>query len=75
MYVPHAECDDGDIRMTVVANKIFMGPIELCIHNVWHRVCDSNWTKYDAKVACKQLELQYAGKMVTVIKCSYTCYL
>ena len=56
------ECEENDIVMTIVANEQFLGPIEVCIHNRWHRVCDSNWTKADATVACRQLELPHTGK-------------
>ena len=48
--------------MTIVANSQFLGPIEVCIHNRWHRVCDSNWTKADATVSCRQLKLPFSGK-------------
>ena len=56
------ECEENDIVMTIVANEQFLGAIEVCIHNRWHRVCDSNWTKADATVACRQLELPHTGK-------------
>ena len=46
--------------MTLIANA-FMGPIEVCIHNKWHRVVDYNWTKGDATVACRQLQLPSSG--------------
>ena len=59
-----SECMEGDIVMTIVANQQFLGPLEVCIHHAWHRVCDSNWTKADATVACKQLELDYEGECI-----------
>ena len=57
-----AECEENEIVIIIVAIDQFLGPIEVCIHNRWHRVCDSNWTKADATVACKQLKLPFTGK-------------
>ena len=48
--------------MRIVANTVFIGPIQVCLHNRWHRVCDFNWTKEDAMVACRQLELEHTGE-------------
>ena len=47
--------------MEVVAQQAFLGPFEVCVHNEWHRVGDHHWTKQDATVACRQLELPYEG--------------
>jgi hypothetical protein len=58
--MPVFECEENDIVMTIVANSQFLGPIEVCIHNRWHRVCDSNWTKADATVSCRQLKLPFS---------------
>ena len=48
--------------MIIVANQQFLGPIEVCVHNKWHRVVDYKWTKADAIVACRQLELSHSGE-------------
>ena len=47
--------------MQILANTVFLGTIEVCVHNRWHRVCDFNWTQADAIVACVQLELERTG--------------
>ena len=60
-WISDIECEDGDIVMTVIASESFLGPIEVCVHNKWHRLCDSNWTKADAITACRQLELPHTG--------------
>ena len=60
IITPALECEENEIIMTLIANA-FMGPIEVCIHNKWHRVVDYNWTKGDATVACRQLELPSSG--------------
>ena len=57
----HPECEDGEILLRIVANTAFLGPIEVCFHNKFHRVCDSNWTTEDARVSCRQLELDHEG--------------
>ena len=51
--------------MRIVANTAFIGPIQVCLHNRWHRVCDFNWTKEDAMVACRQLELEHTGELLS----------
>lgn len=56
------ECEENDIVMIIVANEQFLGPIEMCVHNKWHRVVDYKWTKADAIVACRQLELPHTGE-------------
>ncbi|CAI8007779.1 Soluble scavenger receptor cysteine-rich domain-containing protein SSC5D [Geodia barretti] len=61
---PDYECDEGDIVMTFVANVLLMGPIEICVHRKWHRVCDSNWSRSDAVVACRQLGLDTSDRML-----------
>ena len=50
--------------MTFVANVLLMGPIEICVHRKWHRVCDSNWSRSDAVVACRQLGLDTSDRML-----------
>ena len=54
--------------MTIVSNIEFLGPIEFCVHNKWHRVSALNWTKQDATVACKQLELSNTGECMNASK-------
>ena len=51
--------------MRIVANTEFLGPIQVCLHNRWHRVCDFNWTKEDAMVACRQFELEHTGELLS----------
>ena len=47
-----------------------MGPVEVCLHNVWHRVCDSYWTKKDATVACRQLDFPLTSEISFSHLCS-----
>ena len=38
--------------------------MEICINNAWGTICDSGFTKEEAKVACRQLGLlQIEGKV------------
>ena len=40
------------------------GRVEICINNAWGTVCDSGFTKEDARVACRQLGLlQIEGRV------------
>ena len=40
------------------------GRVEICINNAWGTICDSGFTKEDAKVVCRQLELlQIEGRV------------
>ena len=56
-----AECENGNIVLTLKAFNAFLGPVEICLHNKWHRVCDSHWSQEDATVACRQLQLPHSG--------------
>ena len=64
------ECEDGAILMNIVAESVFMGPIQVCEHNRWHRVCD---TRQDAIVACNQLELNSTGNHTLVSRHVWYC--
>ncbi|XP_064383039.1 mucin-2-like [Halichondria panicea] len=50
---------ENDIRLPVVRENstcgFKSGRIEICNGGVWKTICDSNWTRNDAAVACRQL--------------------
>ena len=61
VYIPDvsthfANCTDGNLRLLGGANES-EGRVEICINNAWGAVCDSGFTKEEAKVVCRQLEL------------------
>ena len=61
------ECSDGDIRMTngIVTRErdtyYMAGGLQICVNKQWATVCQRRWGDVDARVACRQLGLNYAG--------------
>ena len=53
---PYANCTNGELRLVGGANES-EGRVEICINNAWGAVCDSGFTKEEAKVVCRQLGL------------------
>ena len=51
-----SNCTDGDLRLEGGADHS-EGRVEICINNAWGTICDSGFTKEEAKVVCRQLEL------------------
>ncbi len=56
-------CTHGDIRLQ--GSFIYIGPIEICINNIWGRVCNDSWYTTDAEVTCRQLGLQYTSNKLS----------
>ena len=50
-----------------------IGRVEICINNVWGRVCVDFWYTPDAEVTCRQLGIQYTSKLVVNSHCQ-RCY-
>ncbi len=44
------------------------GRIEICNGGVWKTICDSDWTKNDAAVACRQLGYSAIGELSNRIR-------
>ena len=61
------ECDDGDIRMTngiirMDNGSYYMaGGLQVCINDQWATVCQHNFDRNDATVACRQLGVVFEG--------------
>ena len=53
---PASNCTDGTLRLVGGAHPE-EGRIEICINNAWGTVCDEQFTKEHALVACRQLGL------------------
>ena len=51
-----ANCSDGELRLVGGTNES-EGRVEICINNAWGAICDSGFTKEEAKVVCRQLGL------------------
>ena len=60
------ECG-GDIRMTngtVTKNRDtynMAGGLQICVEEKWATICQGGWENVDARVACRQLGLNYTG--------------
>ena len=55
-------CEDGEIRLA--DGNPTAGRVEICLSGVWGRVCDDSWDIHDARVACRQLGLPSACKLL-----------
>ena len=60
MYIMHAACTHGDIRLASISNPL-EGLVEACYDGVWGTVCDSNWESAEASVVCHQLGFSSQG--------------
>ena len=45
-------CHHGEIRL-VRGNSIGEGLVEICINNLWGRLCPNNWNVLAANVTCR----------------------
>ena len=56
-------CFNGALRL-VGGNAPNEGRVEICRNNIWGTICSTNWTDFDASIACRQLGyLSYGKKM------------
>ena len=57
-------CAQGALRLVGSAMR---GRVEICINNIWGRVCVDSWYTPDAEVTCRQLGLEYTSKSAASI--------
>ena len=53
-------CSYGAIRL--VGDAATVGRVEICINNIWGRICVDFWYTPDSEVTCRQLGIQYTSK-------------
>ena len=57
---------ESEIRLESVRENstcgLISGRVEICQDGLWKAICDRNWTRYDAAVACRQLGYSAIGK-------------
>ena len=53
-----ANCSDGELRL-VSGTDANEGRLEVCFNNAWGSVCNNQFTKEEAIVACYQLDPLY----------------
>jgi deleted-in-malignant-brain-tumors protein 1 len=59
-------CTDGDIRLVNNNNATaHEGTLEICVAGVWGTICDDFWDNTDAQVACRQLQFQAEGIVIS----------
>ena len=51
---PFIGCTEGEVRL-VNGNTENEGTIEICRHDLWGLISDSDWENSDAEVVCRQL--------------------
>lgn len=59
-------CIEGDVRL-INGNNVLEGIPQICVGNVWGKICSENWDVNDARVLCRQLGFTSAGRL---IKCN-----
>lgn len=50
-----SDCTNGDLRLE--NGDILGGRLEICLNQVWGTVCRDSFTRNEAAVVCKQLNL------------------
>ena len=63
--MPSDGCTPHDLRL-VGGDNDREGEVEICRNNEWRNVCDDNWQKVDADVACKQLGYTRGAQKETI---------
>ena len=58
-------CTQGAIRLQ--GGTATGGRVEICYNNIWGTVCDDFFDAVDTQVACRQLGLPVAGKIIMTI--------
>ena len=59
--LPFDGCEDGEVRL-VARGSLGSGQVEVCNESTWSRVCSQGWSRNEARVVCKQLGFNIAGK-------------
>ena len=56
LYIIHVatSCQERAVRL-VNGGSPYEGRVEVCLNEIWGRVCDALWDATDASVVCKQL--------------------
>ena len=62
MQLFHADCTNGDVRLTG-GDYDSEGTVEVCFNRLWGTIADSGWDSNDADVICKQLGYPTSGKV------------
>ena len=52
----YTNCTDGQLRLVGGANSS-EGRVEVCLNRAWGSVCEQGFTKEEATVVCRQLNL------------------
>ena len=58
------ECNHNDARLVGGKNSM-EGRVEICVDGRWGTVCDDQWDRMDALVACRQMGLSVTGNSKT----------
>ncbi len=58
-------CTQGAIRLQ--GGNTTQGRVEICNNHIWGTVCDDNWDRTDAMVACRQLGLPSSSNYIEAI--------
>ncbi len=64
--MPANGCTPDDLRL-VGGDNDREGEVEICHNNQWRNVCDDDWEKVDANVACKQLGYTQGARRATIL--------
>ena len=53
-------CTHGAVRLVGGTNQ-YEGIVEVCITGIWSTICGSDWSSYDARIACRDAGYPGAG--------------
>ncbi len=56
-------CSEGTVQLVGGVDNT-EGRVEICINDQWGTVCDQMWDLTDAVVVCRELGLNYTGKII-----------
>ena len=58
-FIANHSCTSGSLSLVDTFLKI-------CAFGQWHKLCGNTWTLYEANVACRQLERNPIGIIITI---------